>query len=212
MTLTPARRMAIRATLRPARGFLDGLMDRRLGIDTRGYRTATSVLGRFADGRPYEPIDYAALRHFVVPLGPRPSDIALDVGCGMGRVTCWLARSPVGRSIGVELDPDLAARASQNACLLRGRGAEVDIRLGDGCRTDLSGVTIMFLFNPFGAESTAALLENLRASLQAEPRTVRICYVFPQHARVLDSCAWLTRTGARSWPLYTTATYWTTTG
>jgi SAM-dependent methyltransferase len=207
--LSRRTRSVLRTALRPWRRAVDGVVDRRLGISTNDYRTVADVVGAHQDARPYEAMYYRALRHFVAPLQLTDEDVAIDIGCGQGRVTAWLARGPIRRSIGVEIDPALAEVARQNVERVRGRRAEVDVRVGDGCDVDLTDVTVVFLFNPFGAASTTTLLDNLDRSLRDRPRRIRLAYAFPQHAHLVDARPTLVAAGGRSWPLYTTARYWT---
>lgn len=62
-------------------------------------------------------------------LAPRAGELLWDVGCGSGSVAIeWLLRNPAGEAIGIEPDPDRAARAARNAAALG--TPQLDVRIG----------------------------------------------------------------------------------
>ena len=133
-----------------------------------------------------EPTPYAAARAMVGPLALNSGDIVCDLGCGKGRLVCWFSRLPVRLCLGVEFDKTLASQAQRNAETVRGRKAPIEIRHADASETDLSEVSVLLMFNPFGADVMAPVLENLRASLRARPRRLRIAYARPAQLHLFD--------------------------
>ena len=126
-------------------------------------------------------------------LKPEPQDVFCDIGCGMGRILCVAARTPVKKCLGVELLEPLCQIAQQNGTRLRGRKASIQIVCRDAATADLSEGTIYFLFNPFGPETLRDTLENIRGSLSRNPRAIRIAYYNSQHASVLEALGWLVK-------------------
>jgi len=167
------------------------LIDAYLGINTISIPVLTGRNARFPDSVHYEAPDYVRLwltiRHLVL----RSEDVVYEVGCGMGRVLCIFARRRVRRVIGIEICPELAKIASQNASRVRGSKSPVEVRVADAADTSYDEGTIYFFFNPFGAETLACVLEQIRESLVLKPRAVRIVYMHPIHEAVLEQTGWL---------------------
>lgn len=93
------------------------------------------------DGRATVSAMHAYVRSFSL-LGVGPGDRVADLGCGTGYGTALLAAlvGPSGRVVGVEIDPDLAARARENLAA----NASVEIVTGDALSDrvwrDLAGI------------------------------------------------------------------------
>ncbi|HYF52932.1 MAG TPA: methyltransferase domain-containing protein [Salinarimonas sp.] len=103
---------------------------------------------------------------------PRPGELAVHVGAGTGYFTALLARlvAPGGRVLGIEHDPDLAARAAAALAGLDGVGVEV----GDGAAMALPPADLV-LVNAGATHPAAAWLDALKPGgrlilpLTAEP-------------------------------------------
>ncbi|MFG0242158.1 MAG: methyltransferase domain-containing protein [Phycisphaerales bacterium JB054] len=119
-----------------------------------------------------------------------------EVGCGLGRVVCDVARRRVERVVGIELCAELASVAELNASRVRGRLASVEIRTGDAAEAVYDGGTVYFMFNPFGAATMSAVMDRIRESLERDPRQIRIVYMNPLHDEVLSRQPWLVRRDA----------------
>jgi len=88
-----------------------------------------------------------------------PGDSVLHVGCGLGYYTAIMAEvvGPAGRVMGVEIDPDLASRASENLAHL----PQVEVVHTDGGGDDL-GPWDAILINAGATHPRAVWLESLR--------------------------------------------------
>lgn len=139
----------------------------------------------------YEPVSYRGLDVINRRVGLRADDVVYDLGCGMGRATCYFARSPIRGSIGVELDPRLAETAQRNAQTLRGRRAPIAIHQGDATQQPYGDGSLFFLFNPFSAAVLAPVLDRIAAARNGRP--LRFIYVNPQAREVMDAAPWLKR-------------------
>ena len=155
------------------------------------WRGERSKAARHDDNFDYATIDYWNMRNVVRVLKPGPEDVFYDIGCGMGRILCVMARHPLRKCIGVELSEPLCQIARRNAAKLRGRKAPIEIVCGDATTADLGDGTIYFMFNPFGAESLRDTLENLRNSLLRKPRPVRLVYYNSTFEHEFESVGWL---------------------
>ena len=92
----------------------------------------------------------------------------LDVGCGTGRVLAYVVQAKLpGRVTGIELDPELAARARAWAA----RHASLEVLTGSALDLDLSPYTGFYLFNPFDQGILQRFIEKLELEV-TRPCTV----------------------------------------
>lgn len=145
------------------------------------------------DNYTYACPDYWYVRKIVKLVRPGPSDVVYDVGCGMGRIVCDVARSHVKKCVGVELFEPLCEIARKNAGRLRGRKSPIEIICNDAAKADLSDGTVYFMFNPFGPDTMRDVIENIHRSLSPNPRAITICYYNALYDAVLADGDWLER-------------------
>jgi predicted RNA methylase len=181
----------------------DRIIDLIYGVSTaveRRYGDAEARFTRFGDPETNMPSYYLrllALRRF---LAPARDDVFVDLGCGTGRALFVFARAGVAQCRGVEFDAAACRTARENIRRFRGRGAaagdgDIEIAARDAGLYRFTDETILYLFNPFGAQTVRAVLASLAASLEAAPRRVRIGYYHPVHQALLEACPWLRRIG-----------------
>jgi SAM-dependent methyltransferase len=186
-------------------------LERRYNIHT-GYDKQNYLPGNAA-ASPYEPTDYLLLKKCIRRLNLLPCDVVFDVGCGMGRVLCFVARMNVAKCIGIELSPELASVAVKNAQRLRGKRCPIEVRVADAATADYSEGTVFWLFNPFGPSVIEAMLQQIKSSLARSPREIRIAYLAPFHNEVMKKQNWLACFGCESvWYKNTEVTYWRSVG
>ena len=150
-----------------------------------------NVPSRHQDGVQYEVPDYLYMRRVRDMLQPGAQDVVFDIGCGMGRFLCLMARESVRKCVGVELQPQLCEAARKNAANLRGRKAPIEIVCGDAATADLSEGTIFYMYNPFGPQTMADVLANIGNSLAKNPRNVRIVYYNALYQDLFQRSGWL---------------------
>jgi SAM-dependent methyltransferase len=103
-----------------------------------------------------------------------PDDVLVDVGCGKGRVlNHWLASGLKNKIVGIELDPDVAARTRRR---LR-RYRNVTVLVGDAVQLLPMEATVCYLFNPFGEEAVA----RFKASFESNCPSALLMYYNPKH-------------------------------
>lgn len=158
---------------------------------TPWWRGDHSKNAKHDDNFHYATIDYWNVRKIVRALKPGPDDVFYDIGSGMGRILCVMARHPLRKCVGVELSEPLCQIARRNAPKLRGRKAPIEIVCADAATADLADGTIYFMFNPFGPETLRDTLENIRNSLSKKPRPIRVVYYNSVHESVLETVGWL---------------------
>jgi SAM-dependent methyltransferase len=153
----------------------DEVVAAALGIDIAVFRNTQRALG------------WSGASLVLRRLQLQPSDVFLDIGCGVGRILCAAARTDVARVIGLDIDPRMAQIASQNTQRLRGRRAQVDVVTGDATQFEVPDeVTVVFLYNPFGGDVLTAALRQVIASADRRPRPIRLVYAHPfEHEHVM---------------------------
>jgi SAM-dependent methyltransferase len=149
------------------------------------------LLPRHNDSGQYEVPDYWYMRKVRRILNAGPEDVVFDLGCGMGRFLCVMARRKVRKCVGVELRSRLCEAAQENAGRLRGRQAPIEIMCADAATADLSGGTIYYMYNPFGLATMGDVLANIRATLSRNPRNITIVYYNSIYEELFQSSGWL---------------------
>lgn len=206
--------IAVRRTL----GVL--LVDRRRGLDTtREFDLQDAGLAHPERVR-YEPTGWIDLERIFRACPVEAGDVFLDYGSGKGRVLLAAARKPFARVIGVDISGDLCdvARANLEAERDRRRCGEVEIVTADVTEWDVpDDVTVIFMHNPFRGEIFDAAMRRVLASLDRNPRRLRVIYRVPmeeqrllatQRARLVRSVAglrpsptWSRKVGTRIYEL-----------
>ena len=127
----------------------------------------------------------------------------IDIGSGKGRALLMATEYPFQQIIGIEFMPDLNSAALRNiARFPQIKSLEMDARDFEFPQVPL----VMYLFNPFSEPVFAAVITNLKRSLQEIPRPVYVAYRSPEFEHLLADCKWLERiAGNEQWVIYKTA-------
>lgn len=169
---------------------VDWWWDMRLGIETFGYHPGIGDPGSARWHVVYAPAVYADIFAGLHAAEIVPNDVFADLGSGLGRAVFAAVHCGVTRAIGVEYEAALHDAAMGN---LRRTGLDqsrIMFTQNDAARADLSGVTLLFLFHPFGAKILQSVIDRLRETPRA--RALRIVYHNPVCEGVLESSGWLT--------------------
>lgn len=172
--------------------------EHRLGIQTTGSHLLDDEGLGSQDTHGYSPSSYLDLRRALRLGSPDPArDVLIDIGSGKGRVVIMAAALPFRRVIGVELSPTLTAIAARNLDRARRRllCRSVEFVTADAATYRLpADVTVVYLYNPFGGELLARVIENIRRSLEAVPRRLSIVSATPQRfEKAVEGMDWITR-------------------
>lgn len=199
-----------KASVHTIRRAIDTLAEATLRIDTSEEEpVSASGSGTFGDSHYYSALDYPLLWRYLGVLRLQPDDVAVEIGSGLGRALCAMARYRVKKCIGVEFSPKLVERARENVRHLRGRRSPVELIASDAAFVDYSEGTAFYLFNPFGETTMRVVLERIHESVRAKPRRVRLLYVNPVHEDVFEAASWLTKTRTLESRVFnTTASLW----
>ena len=165
--------------------WFDGTRHIRTGGDTP-LPAAGINAEQIADSELYVP---ARPRHIREALRAMPvPDVTgftyVDLGSGKGRSLFVAAEMPFQEIIGVEFSPLLHAQACANIrrCRpwLRAGTRMTSVHQNAKEFVFPEGKLVLYMFNPFGAETMRAVLANLQASLARQPRHVVVILLWPR--------------------------------
>lgn len=164
------------------------VLDRASGLDTSRELDLQQVGLGHPDRVLYEPTGWIDLQRIFRALKPRPDDVFLDYGCGKGRVLVMAARRSFARVIGVDISPELCevARRNLESDRSRRRCGQVEVVAADVTEWDVpDDVTIVFMHNPFRGQVFEQAVAALLASLDRNPRRIRVIYRVPMEEQRL---------------------------
>ncbi len=140
-------------------------------------------------GNRYEPIVPREFHDMMHAAGEvAEGRVFIDLGCGKGRALLLASEYPFKRIIGVEFASELVRLAREN--LLRYRNTRQVCRDLEVIEADAATYSfpddplVIYLFNPFGPEVLAPVVEAVRRALHRQPRPVTILYYKPVHDRL----------------------------
>jgi precorrin-6B methylase 2 len=164
------------------------LFERRYNVVTDG-RVPLSVLGIDDEHRvDYVPSGWLSLRRVLPRRTVGPEDVFIDIGSGKGRAVLVAATYPFRRVIGVELSSELHEAACANLERNRDRLTckNVELVCADALEYEVpDDVSVVFLYNPFTGPVFERVLDKLIASVDRNPRTLRVVYANPVEEEAL---------------------------
>jgi SAM-dependent methyltransferase len=188
--LSPARRLS------RLRRREDGFAFDGMGYDTSRIASLDDLRilggGGPGDGVPYEATPTYVFEAALAMLEMRVDGASfVDLGAGKGRILLLAAERPFARIIGVEYAEQLCTIAAAN--LARrverlGPDPRIDVQCGDAADFVFpTGPLIVFLYNPFGAETMRAVAARLHSTWRDDPRPIRLLYLNPRHTAELHA-------------------------
>jgi hypothetical protein len=123
----------------------------------------------FTAAVPYVPTRPEVVDAMLQLAGVGANDTAYDLGCGDGRIVIAAAKRYGARGLGVEIDPDLVARAQADA-YWEGVADRARFRLSDLFEVDMRPATVVMLY--LSVEINLRLRPKLLAELRPGSRIV----------------------------------------
>lgn len=186
------------------RAFEAVLGDAVLGVSTLGSRKGDypEVGSVHDDSFWYESKSYYLNWLYLRPTRLGSEDVVYDIGCGAGRLLFVAALHGVKCCVGLELSERLSNLARMNAAKIRLPHPPIEIRQADASKEDYSAGTVFLFCNPFGARTLETVIDQIRSSLESNPRQIRLMYIHPEnsHRTLFSKTNWLEQTGERSFP------------
>lgn len=104
----------------------------------------------------------------------KATDVVYELGAGRGYVCFWLNCFIGCRVVGIECIPEFVERAQR---VQKRLGVpDVEFRLGDFCRSDLSGATVIYLYGTcLQEDAIKSLIQNL-SKLPAGTKIITVSY------------------------------------
>ena len=132
----------------------------------------------------YDPIDPEKFQRTAGSLALRHEDfIFIDFGSGKGKSVLLAAELPFKKIIGVEFSPDLYQIAQRNLQTYQNPNQKcknIELVCMDAAVFPIpQEPAVLFMFNPFGKEVMARVIENVRQSYEAHPRELYVVYATP---------------------------------
>ncbi len=147
--------------------------DKLLNIKTSGRDDTNADLYRY----PYEPTPYSVLERLANSSLIRKGDVVLDYGCGKGRVSFFLSYQTKAKTIGIEYDERIYARALENLKTARVRADFVATRAEE---YDVpQDVNRCYFFNPFSVELLRSVMARIIESYYTAPREMFLFFYYP---------------------------------
>jgi SAM-dependent methyltransferase len=157
-----------------------------------------------AHALPYGGSQPSIIRTVLAALMPLDCFTFVDLGCGKGRPLLVASEFSFRGIVGVELSAPLAEIARHNAGTIARRfphRTPIRVVLGDATRFPLpAGNLVLFLYNPFGDEAIAKVVEAVNAALTDAQRTIYVVYYNPVAGHRLDLSPGLRRRFAATLP------------
>ena len=147
--------------------------DKLLNIKTSGRDDTNADLYRY----PYEPTPYCVLERLANSALIRKGDVVLDYGCGKGRVSFFLSYQTKAKTIGIEYDERIYARALEN---LKTARAKADFVVTRAEEFDVpQDVNRCYFFNPFSVELLSSVMARIIESYYTTPREMLLFFYYP---------------------------------
>ncbi len=171
------------------------VLEKRLGIKTRGYFLPKDEINLYDDAASYAATSYARLKKMSNYLKLSKDDVFIDLGCGAGRPVFFVGTQRLKKVIGIEIRKELADIARRNLGNLKLNNSPIEIINTDASAFDVKEGTVFFMFNPFGEKTFTKVIENIKKNLLINPRNIRIVYYCPVYKNLLDLQDWLVSEG-----------------
>ena len=147
--------------------------DKLLNIKTSGRDDTNADMYRY----PYEPTPYCVLERLANSGLIRKGDFVLDYGCGKGRVSFFLSYQAKAKTIGIEYDERIYARALENQKTARARADFIATRAEE---FDVPcDINRCYFFNPFSVEILRSVMARIIDSYYAAPREMFLFFYDP---------------------------------
>ena len=171
--------------------FQDQWFDRSRCIHTAGNMhlvDAGITVEAQGDSEMYQPARPAHVRQALcaLPVADLSEYSYIDLGSGKGRTLFIAAEWPFRQVLGVEFTPRMQEQAQANMQTFRSwkrRSGPITSIYQNAAEFEFpSDPLVLYMFNPFGANTMQKVLNNLQYSLWLKPRHVFIILLWPQCA------------------------------
>ena len=171
----------------------DHLFDIRYGTDTVR-RVSVRALDinseNKGEAKDYIPTRGRAFRKLLDKLSFPSGSVFVDLGSGKGKLLLVASQYEFRRVVGVEFSAELCEIAKWNKSNYHRKkrvNADIEIVNADVVGYDINDdENVFFLFNPFGPVVLGKVLENIKLSLEKQPRKVWLIYNDPAYRDLIE--------------------------
>ncbi|MCH5265215.1 MAG: class I SAM-dependent methyltransferase [Lachnospiraceae bacterium] len=129
----------------------------------------------------YEPTPYEVLERLFNVYIPSSSDVAVDFGCGLGRLNFYLEHRFGLRSVGVEMSEHYYKRALENLQNYNGNRDHISFVHKKAEEYAVSKEeTLFYFFNPFSLNIFRRVLQQILLSWQEALREITLLIYYPE--------------------------------
>ncbi len=150
--------------------------DEILGVETEGMDERLADWHHFR----YEPTPYEVLERLIDSGLIQEHNHVLDVGCGKGRVSFFLAQTTGCVSTGIDFDSNMI-EAAQNNKVHFTKPELVDFVCVKAEDADMTKWDCFYFFNPFSEKILRSVMANMTKSYHEHPRKMKLFYYYPSH-------------------------------
>ena len=147
--------------------------DKLLQIKTAG----RDALGADEYHHPYEPTPYSVLERLADSGLIGEDDVVLDYGCGKGRTGFFLSCQTKAKTVGIEYDERIYARALENQITAKTK-AEFILTRAEEYEVP-SEVNRCYFFNPLSVEILHKVMARIIESWYDDPRELFLFFYYP---------------------------------
>lgn len=130
----------------------------------------------------YMPVSYYLIEKIFTEFEGCKFKNIIDIGCGKGRILCVAAYKGFPKVTGIDFSTKLCGDAKDNLMHIK---EKVQLLQYEIINTDATDYPIpydadcIFFFNPFDEIIMKEVIENIKSSLEKNPRNITIVYINP---------------------------------
>lgn len=129
----------------------------------------------------YEPTPYEVIDSLFDRFQPKPNDVLVDYGCGLGRLNFYVEHRFGIRTVGIERIEAYYLRAVENQATYKGKREHITfIHTSAQDYIPSSSDTIFYFFNPFSLSIFRRVINRILDSVLETPRTVTLLLYYPE--------------------------------
>ncbi len=126
----------------------------------------------------------------------------IDYGCGKGRALFVAEQCGFTKLIGVDIAKELIVNANSNLLIYskKNKASTFSFLFEDATTYSIpTDVEVFYFFNPFGESILQLVINNIKASLEKNPRTIYCVYLNPKFKEVFDANGFNVFATIKSW-------------
>ena len=166
----------------------DAYFDHLLGVQTFGYKQVDEYDLQNPNCKfDYMPTSYKEVFKLAKEANINADSVVVDFGSGLGRVVFATAYLGAKRSIGVEFDEELHLAAEANRMRSKFADKVAFVHQDATLYTIPADADVFFFYNPFGSAIMSKVIQRIEASVETNPRKVKIIYFNARFPEALEA-------------------------